>query len=123
MSSDTQGRLKRLLFLVPYVARNPGQSVDAVCKALGVTREELLEELEVLASLSPAIVEHCEVELDYFTSSCNQTEVRKVQPHELFSHRGQWYLQGFCLSRQDVRLFRLDRIKSLKRTSGKFSPP
>src|SRR5205823_7707566 len=44
----TQGRLRRLLFLVPYVARNPGHSVDEVAKGLGVTREELLQELDLL---------------------------------------------------------------------------
>jgi proteasome accessory factor C len=43
-----------------------------------------------------------------------------VQPHELFSHRGQWYLQGHCLTRGDVRLFRLDRIKSLKLLDTRF---
>jgi proteasome accessory factor C len=46
-----------------------------------------------------------------------------VQPHELFSHRGQWYLQGHCLTRQDVRLFRLDRIRTLELTDTRFTPP
>jgi proteasome accessory factor C len=219
MGGDIHGRLRRLLFLVPFVARNPGITVDQLAKQLNVKREALLEELDLLtmvgrppfqpddfidiyveddkvfvdldqrfsapprltaaegvalaaaaellrpaatdaltkaleklekvlpkdareryramsrqldvaleaptglASLSQAIVEHREVELDYFTSSRNQTEQRQVQPHELFSHRGQWYLQGHCLTRGDVRLFRLDRIKSLKLTETKFTPP
>lgn len=216
---DIHGRLRRLLFLVPYVAKNPGLPVDEVAKALGVSREALLEELDLLtmvgrppfqpddfvdiyvehdkvyvdldqrfslpprltaaegvalaaaaellrpaatdaltkaleklekvlpdgartryrqmakqldlaleapqglAALSQAIVEHREVELDYFTSSRNQTEKRRVHPHELFSHRGQWYLQGHCLTRSDVRLFRLDRIRSLELLDSRFTPP
>lgn len=216
---DVHGRLKRLLFLVPYVAKNPGQPVDELAKQLGVSRDSLLEELELLAmvgrppfqpddfvdiyvdddkvyvdldqrfsapprltaaegvalaaaaellrpaatdaltkaleklekvlpdgaqtryrqmskqldlaleapqglaALSQAIVERREVELDYFTSGRNQTEKRRVQPHELFSHRGQWYLQGHCLTRTDQRLFRLDRIRSLELTDTKFTPP
>ncbi len=219
MPQDVHGRLRRLLFLVPYVARNPGLTVDALAKALGITREALLEELDLLtmvgrppfqpddfvdiyveddkvfvdldqrfsapprltaaeavalaaaaellrpaatdaltkallklekvvpaeareryramarqldvaleaptglASLSQAIVEHREVELDYFTSGRGQTERRRVQPHELFSHRGQWYLQGHCLTRGDVRLFRLDRIKALSLTDTRFEAP
>ncbi|MGA9526150.1 MAG: WYL domain-containing protein [Myxococcaceae bacterium] len=41
-------RLRRLLFLVPYVSKNPGISVDALAKELGVGREALLEELDLL---------------------------------------------------------------------------
>ena len=218
-AQDIHGRLRRLLFLVPYVARNPGLPVDEVAKAMGVTRDALLEELDLLgmvgrppfqpddfvdiyveddkvyvdldqrfsapprltaaegvalaaaaellrpaatdaltkaleklekvlpagardrykamskqldlaleapqglAALSQAIVERREVDLDYFTSGRNQTEKRRVQPHELFSHRGQWYLQGHCLTRGDVRLFRLDRIRSLQLLDSRFAPP
>ena len=218
-AQDIHGRLRRLLFLVPYVAKNPGQQVDDVARAMGVSRDALLEELDLLAmvgrppfqpddfvdiyveddkvyvdldqrfsapprltaaegvalaaaaellrpasgdaltkaleklekvlpngareryrqmskqldlaleapkglaALSQAIVERREVDLDYFTSGRNQTEQRRVQPHELFSHRGQWYLQGHCHSRGDVRLFRLDRIRELQLTESKFVPP
>jgi proteasome accessory factor C len=48
VSTDTRERLKRLLFLVPYVAKNPGIPVDALAKELGITREALLEELDLL---------------------------------------------------------------------------
>lgn len=41
-------RLRRILFLVPYVSRHPGIRVDALAKELGISREELLEELDLL---------------------------------------------------------------------------
>jgi proteasome accessory factor C len=41
-------RLRRLLFLVPFVSKNPGLPVDEVAKAVGVSKEELLEELDLL---------------------------------------------------------------------------
>ncbi len=212
-------RLRRLLFLVPYVARNPGLTVDEVAKELGVGKEALLEELDLLtlvgrppfqpddfvdiyveedrvyvdldqrlsapprltasegvalaaaaellrpaagdalrsalqklervlpphavqrfrdmgrqldvaleapdglAALSQAIVEHREVELDYLTAGRGPAERRRVQPHELISHRGQWYLAGFCHARNDDRLFRLDRIARLALTGERFEPP
>lgn len=46
--SDVHERLRRLLFLVPYVAKNPGIQVDALARALGASKEDLLEELELL---------------------------------------------------------------------------
>jgi proteasome accessory factor C len=41
-------RLRRLLFLVPYVAKNPGIAVDNLAKELGLGRDELLEDLDLL---------------------------------------------------------------------------
>lgn len=46
--SDGHERLRRLLFLVPYVSRNPGLTVAEVASALGISREALLEELDLL---------------------------------------------------------------------------
>jgi proteasome accessory factor C len=41
-------RLRRLLFLVPYVAKRPGIGVDELAGELGLGREALLEELDLL---------------------------------------------------------------------------
>ena len=46
--SDVHERLRRLLFVVPYAARHRGVTVDALAKQLGVSREELLRDLELL---------------------------------------------------------------------------
>jgi proteasome accessory factor C len=46
--SDSAERLKRLLFLVPYVSKHPGISVTDLAKAMGSSRDELLEDLELL---------------------------------------------------------------------------
>lgn len=211
-------RLRRLLFLVPFVSRNPGIGVDALAKELGVGREALLEELDLLtlvgrppyqpddyidvyvendrvyvhldqrfsapprltaseaaalaaaaellrpaasetlesalrklekvippqareryremhrkidagaaapselAPLVRAVVDHREVEFDYFSQGRGTTEPRSVRPLELFSHRGQWYLAAFCNTRGDERLFRVDRIQNLVGTDRAFEP-
>ncbi|MDP1920533.1 MAG: WYL domain-containing protein [Myxococcales bacterium] len=221
MSGSTDGheRLRRLLFLVPFVSRNPGRTVDEIAKELGTTREALLEELDLLtlvgrppfqpddfvdiyveddrvyvdldqrlsapprltaaegvalaasatllkpgsgdalrsaieklervlpahavtrfremgkrldvaldaptglAPLSQAIVERRTVAFDYVTTNSGQAERRRVQPVELFSHRGQWYLSGFDVTRAGDRLFRLDRMGPLEVTTETFVAP
>ncbi len=216
--STVHERLRRLLFLVPYVSKHPGLSVDELAKALNVEREDLLDELDLLTcvgrppfnpddyvdiyvdndrvyvdldqrlsrpprltageaaalaasaellrpaagdalqsalgklerilpagareryremyrkidasseapqSLGPltrAILERLEVTFDY-TSPGRPSEPRRVRPYELLSHRGQWYLQGYCHTRQDARLFRLDRMENLAHTDTSFQPP
>ena len=54
MSRDVAQRLRRLLFIVPYVAkRSEGVAVDELAKQIGADREELLSDLELLSQVGP----------------------------------------------------------------------
>jgi proteasome accessory factor C len=216
--TEVHERLRRLLFLVPFVARHQGRTVDEVAQALGLKREALLQDLDLLTfvgrppfqpddfvdiyveddkvyvdldqrlsapprltaaegvalaaaakllktgqsealqsavqklervlpaqavarfrelgrrldvsldappslnDLSQAIADRRVVAFDYLTQSTGQSERRRVQPLELFSHRGQWYLSAFDLGRHDERLFRLDRLGAPEVTAETFAP-
>ena len=51
---DVSQKLRRLLYIVPYVAKHPeGVSVDALAKMLGAEREEMLADLELLSQVGP----------------------------------------------------------------------
>ena len=52
--SDLAGRLRRLLFLVPYVARREGGvKLDVLARELDIDREELLGDLDLLTQVGP----------------------------------------------------------------------
>lgn len=54
MSRDVSQRLRRLLFIVPYVAKHPeGVAVDQLAKMIGAERDELLADLELLSQVGP----------------------------------------------------------------------
>ena len=59
--------------------------------------------------LKTAILKHRFVKLHYAGTSSAFTE-RKVQPVKLIYKSRAWYLNAYCLERQDYRLFRLSRI-------------
>lgn len=46
--SDSAERLRRLLFLVPYLAKHKGVAIDDLAATLNVSRDEVLEDLELL---------------------------------------------------------------------------
>jgi predicted DNA-binding transcriptional regulator YafY len=48
---------------------------------------------------------------------------RRVQPLGLVRDQGAWFLVAYCLTRQDVRLFRADRIGEARVSQVQFSPP
>ncbi len=51
---DVAQRLRRLLFIVPYVAKHPeGVAVDQLAKLLGGERDELVADLDLLSQVGP----------------------------------------------------------------------
>jgi len=54
MSRDVPQRIRRLLFIVPYVAKHPeGVAVEQLAKLIGAERDELLSDLELLSQVGP----------------------------------------------------------------------
>jgi proteasome accessory factor C len=72
--------------------------------------------------LRKAIAERREVVLDYFAESRGSATERPVRPRALRYAQGHWYLSAFCLTRDDDRLFRVDRIRAAALTDQSFEP-
>lgn len=51
--------------------------------------------------------------LKYIDRHGNKTE-RETEPYQLVLKSRHWYLQGYCLKREDFRLFKLSRISNLE---------
>lgn len=65
--------------------------------------------LEIIKS---AINENKLLTFEYSDRYCNKT-VRIVEPYQLVLKSNHWYFNGYCLTRNDYRLFRLTRITNL----------
>ncbi|MBF2001023.1 MAG: YafY family transcriptional regulator [Synechococcales cyanobacterium M58_A2018_015] len=63
------------------------------------------------------------VQMTYYTASRDSTSERKLDPYVLHIYRGtNPYVIGFCHQRQEIRWFRVDRIKSLTVLTKTFVP-
>ena len=71
--------------------------------------------------LKDAILERRLVSFDYFTSGGTAGR-RTVEPYRLCFKGMNWYLQGWCLTRRDFRVFRLSRIRHLSEEERTFLP-
>ena len=74
-------------------------------------------------SISEATIHRKIIEIDYFTMSRKEETRRKVAPYKIWFFDGAFYLVGKCGLRKDIRIFALDRIKSLKLTNETFEIP
>lgn len=64
-----------------------------------------------IAKLETAITKRRTVTFDYYTMSRNEESTRVVDPYALVWNGGQWYLVGHAHEREDLRVFRLTRIR------------
>jgi len=60
------------------------------------------------------------VEFDYYSTYGEKTR-RRIEPIRLYFKTRYWYVSGYCLTRNDMRLFKLTRIKDLSVTDERFA--
>lgn len=58
--------------------------------------------------------------ITYKYYSPERTEQRRIEPYRLVFQWSSWYVWGFCIKRQDYRMFKLTRMTELKCTDETF---
>lgn len=76
---------------------------------------------ETILLISTAVRQQQRLQLRY--QGRDAETARAVDPYGVVSHWNQWYLVGWCHLRQDVRVFRLDRIAAAELTAANFTRP
>jgi predicted DNA-binding transcriptional regulator YafY len=79
---------------------------------LGITASAGGSDLSArLAKVDTAIYRRKRIEFEYYTMQSGDTALRKVDPYHLLFEGGQWYLVGYSHERDDIRVFRLSRMR------------
>lgn len=81
---------------------------------------ELNLDPEIWHKLEIACQKHQRVRISYYTAGRNAHSERIVDPYILHFSRNNPYVTGYCHLRQEVRWFRVDRIKSLNLLNETF---
>ncbi|MGH9000902.1 MAG: helix-turn-helix transcriptional regulator [Acidimicrobiia bacterium] len=108
--SDPQGSLAGALDKLAGVLGGPG----GVAVQLGSG--------PFLEVLREAARSHQRVEIDYYTFGRDVRTTRLIDPHAVFASEGQWYVDAYCHSAGDDRLFRVDRVGAARMTDQGFTP-
>ncbi len=69
--------------------------------------------------IKSAILHTMVIEIDYI-NALNKKSTREIEPLRLMFKGQAWYLWGFCLEKQDYRMFRISRIKRVRITNRLF---
>jgi len=75
---------------------------------------------EKIEKIKRAIFERQVVEFDYFYEKGESS--RRIQPYFIAFQWSSWYVFGFCLTRQDWRMFKLNRLWNLNLSEESYTP-
>jgi predicted DNA-binding transcriptional regulator YafY len=78
---------------------------------------------QTIDCLTRAISQSRTVQMRYFAASRNVTTRRNADPYRLWYAQGALYLIGYCHLRRDVRMFAVDRIRSVTITNKPCQMP
>jgi proteasome accessory factor C len=88
----------------------------------GLEIARLGDDSEIVRKVNKAIAERRVLEIHYYKENEDQFTKREVEPYRLANGPEGWYVGCWDLGRDDVRHFRLDRIKEAKLTGRGFEP-
>jgi proteasome accessory factor BC len=116
--------LQQLSWGKPSPLNAPEQRSVALAVTAAAGGRELSQRL---SKIETAIFRRKTIVFDYYTLGRDAQEPRKVDPYHLLFKDGQFYLVGHSHERDDVRVFRLTRIRGKVGYSSKaehdFPPP
>jgi proteasome accessory factor C len=104
--------LRLALQQISWGRSNPLQAPEQRSIALGITASAGGHDLsQRLAKIETAIFRRKTIVFDYYTMARDELGSRKVDPYQLLFQGGQFYLVGRAHEREDIRVFRLTRIR------------
>ncbi|WP_066189971.1 helix-turn-helix transcriptional regulator [Gracilibacillus timonensis] len=104
--TETGYVLKKLYHYLPAEAKT---RIDTMKDRIVFWNPNRVQQANKLDILLTAAVDQSTLTICY--DSQKEVKERTIQPIGLYSHNGFWYCPAYCFLREDIRLFRADRIK------------
>lgn len=76
-----------------------------------------------LTSILEAMTESHEISIAYQKYTSSESDTYTLRPYAVKEYAKRWYLVGYCLEREAMRVYGLDRIKQLEITETAFEMP
>ncbi|MBW9153508.1 YafY family protein [Clostridium estertheticum] len=77
----------------------------------------------ILMELEQAVANECSMEIEYCTGYEGHPKHRVVDPYGMLYWNNKWYVIAFCHLRNEIRNFRVDRIRNIISIKNTFKRP
>lgn len=120
-SEETKQAMSKLRALIP---KEKQKEIDELTSRMSIDlspwKRDVIYE-QYLQIINSAIVNRKILSFDY-SDAKGDVSFREVEPYRLLYKSNSWYLQGYCLMRQEMRTFRFSRIRKLITSEQSFTP-
>ncbi|MCP2239404.1 helix-turn-helix transcriptional regulator [Thermoanaerobacterium thermosaccharolyticum] len=76
--------------------------------------------LDMLETINDAIIYKKSIKMRYYSFTSDTETEREVDPYLIYEKEGHYYLTGFCKLHNEIRDFRISRIKKIKLLDKSF---
>ncbi len=76
-----------------------------------------------LPTLEKSLLKHLAVKINYYCIERETVDAITINPLVLLQEEGMWLAVAFCHERDDILLFRVDRMKDVEETENTFETP
>jgi predicted DNA-binding transcriptional regulator YafY len=114
---------EKLLELLPNQLRHEIEDYQKQVDVSVNTTVDYSETGGVFKRLNEAIRQQQNLEMEYYSFASSELKTRIIDPYQIVYRDGFWYLVAFCHLRNEIRLFRVDRIRKLEFKGGHFIKP
>ena len=122
-AATTEGALAKLDRVLPERVREQVVALhDTLQLEAPVAEGFSAPVIDKLAVLSRGVKEHRRVRLEY-ANEAGEISVRDLEPYAVAKRNNLWNVVGYCRLRGDVRIFRVDRVRSAALQGETFMPP
>jgi len=116
-----EGALAKIDRVLPDRLRGRVQAVQGALSFTPLRGFAPASNPNALLTISAAAQENNRIWIRYRAG--DEVTERDVDPYGVVHHRGRWYVVGWCHLREDVRMFRLDRVVALEARDETFAKP
>jgi predicted DNA-binding transcriptional regulator YafY len=120
-TTAAEGALAKIERVLPAALRARVQAVQEALM-LDLVQPDAAPANAIVLTLSLAVQQSRCVWLRYHSEAGAETE-RLIDPYGLVYHAGRWYAPAYCHLREEMRLFRLDRVRVAELRDETFVRP
>lgn len=88
-----------------------------------VSVDEVPSGYRYLTGIMDAMTEGRELEIDYKKYTRSTANTYTVRPYAVKEAARRWYMIGYCIEREALRVYGLDRVMNIRETGGTFRMP
>ncbi|MEJ6980192.1 YafY family protein [Pedobacter sp. P351] len=121
ITSDYKSAMYKIKSVLRTTEKDYLENMDSHIEVLKSRRQlQNPSDLKLLPNILSAISERRAINITYFTHYRQEKSDRCIEPIGVFFLEGYWHLIAFCLMRNSIRDFRMDRISKLTVTDENF---